>query len=94
MTVVTLHDLLARRDESMAAPKVRALALRRLARRIRRIDLAPAWRALVLAMIFISRHVLVLAGCAAIVISAAIVSSSLGWLAAGAALFFLEARRR
>jgi hypothetical protein len=94
MTVVTLHELLSRRDESLVYHRPHLAGLTRLAHKIRHIDLAPTWRALLVSLLFVARHALVLGGCTAIVIAAVTVSATLGWVAAGAALFFLEARRR
>lgn len=92
MTVVTLATLMDRQRESLRIP--RATGLTRLARRIRAIDLTPARRALLAVVLAVSRHALVLGGCVAMVISAATVSATLAWITTGAALFFLEARRR
>ncbi len=94
MTTVTLGELLTRRDESMRAPKVRRRPLAIAWRRLKRIDLAPARVLMVVIATFALRHTLVLAGCSAFVISAAMMSPIAGWSVAGLALFFLEARRR
>lgn len=98
MTTVTLATLLEARDESLRYVRAKPSALARIMRRARAIDLAPARRRLLVSLLFVTtfaiRHALVLAGCAAVVISAAIVTPALGWLALAAALFFLEARRR
>lgn len=98
MTVTTLSELMAIQRESLAARPARPSTLARLQRRVRSIDLAPARRIMLVSLLavagFISRHALVLGGCSAVVISAAIIAPSLGWLAAAASLFFLEARRR
>lgn len=96
VTTVSLSELFAARDESLRVQRVSAWV--RLAARIRRIDLAPARRLVMLvllnAMQFMTRHALVLCGCAAIVVGAATISITAAWITAGAALFFLEARRR
>jgi hypothetical protein len=98
MTMATLSELMAIQRESLAARPARPSALARLGRRVRALDLAPARRAVLVSLLsiagFSSRHALVLGGCSAVVISAAIVAPALGWLAAAASLFFLEARRR
>jgi len=94
MTTVTLGELLARRDESMRAPKVRRRPLTLVMRRLRKINLAPLRALMVVITTFALRHTLVLAGCSAFVISAAMLSPIAGWATAGLALFFLEARRR
>jgi len=98
MTTVSLSELMAIQRESLAAKPARPSMITRLARRIRALDLAPARHATLATILviagFISRHALVLGGCAAFVISAAIITPALGWLAAAFALFFLEARRR
>lgn len=98
MTVVTLSELMRTQRESLAARPPRPSALARLALRVRRLDLAPARRIALVSLLavagFVFRHALVLGGCAATVISAAIIAPSLGWLAVALALFFLEARRR
>src|SRR6185312_8683086 len=98
MTVVTLSELMRTQRESLATRPPRPSLLATLARRLRAIDLTPAWRALASVLLaalgFLSRHALVLGGCTGVVISAATVSATLGWLATGASLFFLEARRR
>lgn len=98
MTVVSLQELLTRRDESLRYERPARPVMARALARIRAVDLAPVRRVLLVSLLFtagmVSRHALVLAGCAALVISAAIISPSLGWLAGAGALFFLEARRR
>src|SRR5690242_19220785 len=95
MTTVSLSELLNIRDESIkvrSRPSIlahlRAIRLPRLA--------PPAWLRPVFMLVaaFVARHILVLSGCASVVTSAAMITPALGWLAAGAALFFLEARRR
>lgn len=92
MTTVSLSDLLNARDESIRIPHARRSALRTLRIRLH----APAWLrpALILLATFSAEHGLVLCGCAAVVTSAAMLSIKLGWLVAGLAFFFLEARRR
>lgn len=100
MTVVSLSDLLKVRDESIASMRARPRSrpFAHAFARLRALNLAPARRALALAALwlatFASRHVLVLAGCSAFVTSAAMISPIAGWVTAGLALFFLEARRR
>lgn len=90
MTTVSLSELLDIRDESIRVHPRRE----RLRLRIPKVSLA--WLVPVITFIhsFIHKHILTLFGCAAVVTSAAIVSPALGWLAAGASFFFLEARRR
>lgn len=98
MTTASLSELMAIRNESLAARPARPSVITRALARARAIDLAPARRALFVSLLavagFLSRHALVLGGCSAVVISAAIVAPALGWLALAGALFFLEARRR
>lgn len=94
MTVVTFATLMDQQRESLRLERTTPTAITRLARYVRSISLAPARRAFLVSLLFVARHALVLGGCAAIVISAATVSATLGWVAAGVALFFLEARRR
>jgi hypothetical protein len=94
MTVVTLNALLHQRDESLKVqPRARRIHIRMPA-----IPITPVLAALVRFWTFIIRtaihHGLVLSGCTAVVISAAMVAPVLGWLVTGLALFFLEARRR
>ncbi len=96
MTTVTLSDLLDARNESIyVRPRAGFRAHARRAyvflRRPRFAWLAPLVSLLVG---FVARHALVLFGCAAVVTSACMVSIKLGWLIAGLAFFFLEARRR
>lgn len=94
MTTVTLGDLLAARDEGMRVPKTRRRSFAIAWRRIKRINLAPTRALMVVIATFALRHTLVLAGCSAFVISAAMMSPIAGWATAGLALFFLEARRK
>lgn len=99
MTTVSLSELMAVRDESIASNRaVRVHPFARAYARLRAVNLAPARRALLLAALavaaFGSRHALVLAGCSAFVTAAAMISPIAGWAVAGLALFFLEARRR
>lgn len=98
MTTVSLSELLAVRDESIASNRVpRVHPIARAYARLRAIPLAPARRVLALAALavlgFTVRHALVLAGCSAFVIAAAMLTPIAGWAVAGLALFFLEARR-
>lgn len=96
MTTVTLANLMRARDDSLRARPTPLLA--RLLRKVRGLTLAPVWRVLAVAVLagagFVSRHGLVLAACTAIVVGAATLSAMAAWITAGAALFFLEARRR
>ena len=94
MTTVSLSELLGVRDESLRVTRERRRYAAMILARLRLIDLTPARRALLVSLLFLSRHTLVLAGCAAMVISAAMITPFLGWLAAGLGFFFLEARRR
>jgi hypothetical protein len=96
VTTVSLAELLAARDESLRARPTPLLA--RWARRLARIDLRPVWRICVMVVLhmfgFGMRHGLVLAACTAFVVGAATLSATAAWITAGAALVFLEARRR
>lgn len=101
MTTVTLAELLSVRDESIALrrpSRAWRFAMARIVARGHALNWKPARAALMAAVLslagFLSTHVLVIAGCAAFVIGAAIVAPVAGWIVAGAALFFLEARRR
>lgn len=98
MTTVTLSELLSTRNESLVARRTRSRWHARALARVRATDWKPVMTvaaAVVLAVAgFLSRHALVLAGCVAFVIGAALVSAVAGWAVAGVALFFLEARRR
>lgn len=94
MTTATLSELLGVRDESLRVRPARTPALTLLRRRIRALDLAPARRALLVSLLFVSRHGLVLSGCTAVVIAAATLSTTVAWIMVGASMFFLEARRR
>lgn len=95
MTTVTLAELLTHRDESLrVSPHRGRLLAGRLARWVSSAAL-PGARALLAAVIrLLHLHGLVLSGCVALVISAATLSVTLAWFVAGAAFFFLEARRR
>jgi hypothetical protein len=96
VTTVSLAELLAARDDSLRVRRSPLLA--RLLVKARRIDVRPALRALAIAAIVVFRfgvrHGLVLAACTAFVVGAATLSITAAWAVAGAALFFLEARRR
>jgi hypothetical protein len=98
MTTVTLSELLSARDESIALRRTRPRWHARVLARVRATDWKPArvgLMAVVLAVAgFLSKHAIVLAGCAAFVVAAAIITPVAGWAVAGVALFFLEARRR
>jgi len=94
MTTTTLFDLLAARDQSMQVPRTKRRAVRLFWRRVKRVNLAPIHRLLLVLTTFATRHTLVLAGCSAFVIAATMLSAIAGWAMAGLALFFLEARRR
>jgi len=98
MTTVTLSALLSARDESIALRRERARWHVRALARVRALEWKPVMTVLVVAAVavagFLSRHGLVLGGCASFVIGAAIVTPVAGWITAGVALFFLEARRR
>ena len=92
VTTVSLADLFAVRDESLRVRREPFWS--RLIARVRRIDTRPLLLTLLLTMRFVTRHGLVVGGCAAIVVGAATLSITAAWITAGAALFFLEARRR
>lgn len=103
MTTVSLSELLSARDESLAVRRTRPAWHSRALTWMRAFDwsavrtgrFAHVVTVVVLALAgFLSRHALVLAGCAAFVIAAALLSAVAGWVVAGVALFFLEARRR
>ena len=94
MTTVSLSELLSIRDESIAVRRAHTPALVSLLRRIRRIDLAPARRLLAVLALLVTKHGLVLSGCAALVIAASTLSTTAAWIMGGISLFFLEARRR
>jgi len=98
MTTVTLAQLLSARDESIALRRERVRWHVRALARVRAWDVRPAARALLAVVLavagLLSKHGLVLGGCASFVIGAAIVTPVAGWIVAGVALFFLEARRR
>lgn len=96
MTTVTLSALLQARDESLRV--ARTPAWRKALSWVRRIDIAPLRRALLVALLaafgFTTRHALVVAGLGALVAGAATVSPLAAWLTAGVSLLFLEVRRR
>jgi hypothetical protein len=100
MTTVSLAELFQARDEGIASMRTRAKhrPFARAYARLRAVPLAPARRALAVAVLwlatFASRHALVLAGCSAFVTAAAMMTPIAGWITTGLALFFLEARRR
>lgn len=98
MTTVSLAKLLSARDDSITLRRTRQRWHVRVLARIRAWDTRPVAVALLAAVLtaagFVSRHGLVLGGCASFVIGAAIVTPVAGWTVAGVALFFLEARRR
>lgn len=98
MSTATLSELMAGQRESLRARAPRPSAAHRLLVRARAIDLRPALRLAltVLAAVlgFVNRHGIVLAACTALVIASATLSATLAWFVTGAALFFLEARRR
>jgi hypothetical protein len=91
MTTMTLATLRRQRDESMV---YRPSLISRLRIALPRISLAPAGRLFLVALAFVLRHALVVAGCAALVIGAATLSVTAAWIMTAASLFFLEARRR
>lgn len=95
MSVVTLAELLTHRDESIrvSPQRGRVLAIR-LARWVSAAAFPASARAIGMLLHFLNLHGLVLSACAAFVIAAATLSVTLAWFVAGAALFFLEARRR
>lgn len=94
MSTATLADLMAIQRESLAARPGRPSLLSR----VRRIDLRPALRLALVVLasvtVFVNRHGIVLSACTAVVIGSCTISLTLGLFTAGAALFFLEARRR
>lgn len=94
MTTVSLSELLSIRDESIRVRPAGRPLFAPLLRRLRRISLRPARLALLAVLAFVTKHGLVLSGCAALVISAATLSVTAAWIMAGLSLFFLEARRR
>lgn len=94
MTVVSLHELLTVRDQSLRVTRSRP----RLRIKFPAVRLMPVWT-FVLTIVTtvgyqIHRHGLVLGGCAAFVIAAGMVSPIAALITLGLALFFLEARRR
>lgn len=95
---MTLSALMREQRESLAARPARPGILSRTVRRIRTLSLAPVRRVLLLSVLavatFLGRHGLVIAGCVAFVLGAAMLSIIAGVFTAGVALFFLEARRR
>lgn len=98
MTTVTLAELLSARDESLTWRREGVRWHARVLERVRALEWKPVAAFLMVAVVaaagFFSRHGLVLSGCASFVIGAAIVTPVAGWITAGVALFFLEARRR
>lgn len=94
MTTVSLSELLSIRDDSLRVTRERRRYGALIMARLRAVDLSPVRRALLVSLLFLTRHALVLSGCAAVVTAAAMITPALGWLTTGAALFFLEARRR
>jgi len=94
MSVVTLSALLDARDESLAVRRVRPAWISRSLRLVRALRWSWTLVSLLAVAGFLARHGLVLAGCAAFVIAAAIVTPVAGWVVAGVSLLFLEARRR
>lgn len=98
MTSVSLSALLDARNESLAVKRSRPAWHVRALKALRRVDWAPVTARVALVLLtlagFGSRHGLVLAGCAAFVTAAAMLTPVAGWAVAGVALFFLEARRR
>ncbi len=102
MTVVTLGELLSARDESLRVERARLAWLSVLRRRVARVDLRRV-TARVGALFAVSlltlaglaeRHGLVLAGLAAFVVAAAMLSTVAAFIVAGVSLLFLEVRRR
>jgi preprotein translocase subunit SecF len=107
MSVVTLGELLAVRDESLRSERIRSAWLVTLRRRITRsLVMARSQRAslarvgamvasVLLALAgFLARHGLVLAGLASFVVAAALASTMAALVVAGVSLLFLEVRRR
>lgn len=96
MTTISLAGLIAARNESLRARPVPLPA--RLLFKVRRINVRPVFRALMLVFVltvrFTARHGLVLAACSALVVGAATLSATAAWITTAGALFFLEARRR
>lgn len=98
MSTATLAELMAgqRRDLASRAPRPSPMAL--FIARLRRMDLRPALRLALVSLLFVARfvnrHGIVLSACTAVVIGSCTISLTLGLFTAGAALFFLEARRR
>jgi hypothetical protein len=98
MTVVTLSELLGARDESLRVqPRAGHAIAARLKTALGALSRGVGSRVTVLLISLLRLahlHGLVLSGCTAFVIAAATLSATLAWFTAGAALFFLEARRR
>jgi hypothetical protein len=94
VSTATLAELMAGQRESLRARPPRPSPLALLLIRARRIDLHPLLVMVTSVMIFVNRHGIVLAACTAFVIASCTISLTLGLFTAGAALFFLEARRR
>ena len=98
MTTVSLAELLSARDESLALRREQGRWQARALSWVRALKWKPVATALMVAVVavagFLSRHGLVLGGCASFIVGATIVTPVAGWIVAGVALFFLEARRR
>lgn len=95
MTTVTLSELLTARDESLRIRPARGRLLAARIRRWGRESAFPAAARILAALVsLLYQHGIVLSGCTAFVIAAGTISATLAWFVAGAALFFLEARRR
>lgn len=98
MTTVTLATLMQARDESLAIRRARPAWLSRAIARVRQVALTTVTARITVAALllagFVTRHGLVLAGLSAFVIAAALAAPIAGWVVAGAALLFLEVRRR
>jgi hypothetical protein len=94
VSTATLSELLGVRAESLYARPAREPALTLLIRRLRRIDLSPARRALLAFLLVIAKHGLVLSGCTALIIAASTLSVTATWIMVAISMFFLEARRR
>jgi hypothetical protein len=94
MSVVTLSALLDARNESLAVQRVRPAWISQALLWVRSLRWGWALVSLLAVAGFASKHGLVLAGCAAFVVAAAIVTPVAGWALAGVSLLFLELRRR
>jgi uncharacterized membrane protein YhaH (DUF805 family) len=94
VSTATLSELLGARNESLYARPAHEPALTLLIRRLRRIDLSPARRALLALLLVITKHGLVLSGCTALIIAASTLSVTATWIMVAISMFFLEARRR